>query len=233
MRGCLFVLVLGAALLVGIVWFGGPPIAGSVIAASLASSGFTAETLDVEVDADPPLTLAVGRADRVRITAGNVRWNGLVAQSMALELGHVDLIGRTAATVDGTFQGVALAGPGGAPVAAAIEIHGPASGAEASITVDGTAAATAARAAVEADFGIHPTSAELQAPNVIRILALGQTIDGHLELAPDGAIVAVGSFGTVRVIKPDPAIPIQLTGLTVADGRLVVTGIFDITALLR
>jgi hypothetical protein len=232
-RGCLFVLIVGAALLVGIVWFGGPPIAGSVITASLASSGFTAERLDVEVDADPPLTLAVGRADRVRITAADVRWNGLVAQSMALDLGQVDLVGRTATTVDGTFGGVAVAGPGGVPVAAVIDIHGPASGAETSITVDGSAAATAARAAVEADFGIHPTSVELRAPNIIRILALGQTIDGRLELAPDGAIVAVGSFGTVRVIEPDPAIPIQLTGLAVADGRLVVTGIFDIAALLR
>jgi hypothetical protein len=232
-RGCLFVLVIAAAFLVGIVWFAGPPIAGSVIAASLANSGFSAERLDVTVTADPPLKLAVGRADRVRITADGVHWNALLAGSMTLDLGQVDLVGRTAATVDGTFIDATLAGPGGAPVAATIDIHGPASGAATTITVAGTAAASAAIAAVEAGFGIHPLGAELRAPNVIRIVVPGQTIDGHLELATDGAIVAVSTFGTIRVLEPDQAMPIRLTGLTVVDGRLVLTGTFDVSALLR
>jgi hypothetical protein len=232
-RGCLFVLVVAGAFLVGIVWFGGPPIAGAVIEANLAGSGFRADRLAVAVAADPPLTLAVGRADRVTIDADGVRWNGLVAGSMSLVLGGMDLIGRTAATVEGRFDDVDLGGVGGPPLVAMIEIEGPASAAETTIRLAGTSVAAAAIAAFTSVLGVGPDSAELRPPNIIRLAAAGLTLDAELELSSDGAIVAVSSLGTVRVFQPDPAIPVRLTGLSVADGRLVLIGTLDVAALLR
>ena len=43
MRGCLFVLVLAAALICAIAWFGAPPIATTVVAAALRGNGFQAQ----------------------------------------------------------------------------------------------------------------------------------------------------------------------------------------------
>src|SRR5258705_598275 len=90
MRGCLSVLILAIAFLAVGVWFGGPPLASAVVRSTLTSTGFASDTLDVEVNADPPLTLAVGRAKAVDITATGVRWNGLRLATLELSLGSGD-----------------------------------------------------------------------------------------------------------------------------------------------
>ena len=69
MRGCLFVVIIAIMFLTGAIWFGGPPLASAVVTSSLASSGFSSQTLDVEVTAEPPLTLAIGRANTIAIDA--------------------------------------------------------------------------------------------------------------------------------------------------------------------
>src|SRR5919112_3846543 len=113
MRGCLTILVLAAAFVVGAIWFGGPPLAGTVVEASLTGAGLTADELDVTVSSDPPLGLVTGRADRVSIHATGVGWGSIEAESMDLDLIGVDLFGRTATSADGTFDGVAVEAPGG------------------------------------------------------------------------------------------------------------------------
>ena len=108
MRGCLGVLVIAVLFVVVGIWFGGPPIAAALVTTGLTSSGFHSDDLEVTVQADPPLSLALGRADRVVVSGTDVEWNGLTADTLDLTLHGVDLIGRSAAQANGVLTGVEL-----------------------------------------------------------------------------------------------------------------------------
>jgi hypothetical protein len=232
-RGCLSVLILAAAFLVGIVWFGGVPLAETVVEASLTSSAFEADELDVTVHADPPLVLALGRADRVEIEARGVRWEDLRAGSMTLRLDGVDLLGRTANTADGQFRDVELAVAGGEPALVGIAIHGPADGARTTIEIDGPTVNRMALAAFEKTFGTRPDSAELVAPNEIRVGIGDRQLNGTLRVDVDGALVVSSGLGTIRLVEPDPSLPLRLTSVSIVDSGLAMTGTLDVSALLR
>jgi hypothetical protein len=231
-RGCLSVLIIAAVFLVGIVWFGGVPLAETVVEASLTSSAFEADELDVTVHADPPLVLALGRADRVQIEARGVRWEDLRAGSMTMRLDGVDLLGRTATTADGQFRDVELAVAGGDPALVGIAIHGPADGARTTIEIDGPTVNRIALAAFEKTFGTRPDSAELVAPNGVRV-GIGDTeLNGTLRVEADGLVVSSG-LGTIRLVEPDPSLPLRLTSVSIVDDGLALTGTLDVSALLR
>lgn len=233
MRGCLSVLILAAVFLVGIVWFGGVPLAETVVEASLTSSAFEADELDVTVHANPPLVLALGRADRVQIEAQGVRWKELRAGSMTLRLDGVDLLGRTATTADGQFRDVELAVAGGDPALVGIAIHGPAAAALTTIEIDGPSVNRMALASFEKTFGVRPDSAELVAPNGIRVRIGDRQLDGTLRVDVDGALVVSSGLGTLRLVEPDPSLPLRLTSVSIVDGGLALTGTLDVSALLR
>src|SRR5260221_5250359 len=159
MRGCLSVLILAIAFLVVGVWFGGPPLASAVVRSTLSATGFASDTLDVEVRADPPFTLAVGRARSVAITATGVRWNGLRLATLALNLGSVDLVARTAATAEGNFGGVQLHGTGGQPILGDVQLSGSADAARTTSPMDPAAGSSMALAAFYASSGgYHPSA---------------------------------------------------------------------------
>jgi len=101
MRGCLSVLVIAALFVVVGAWFGGPPLASALVTTGLASSGLHAGHLDVKVQSDPPLGLALGRADRVVVSGTDVEWNGLTADTLDLTLNGVDFLGRRADQANG------------------------------------------------------------------------------------------------------------------------------------
>jgi hypothetical protein len=232
-RGCLSVLILAAAFLVGIVWFGGVPLAETVVEASLTSSAFEADELDVTVHADPPLVLALGRADRVEIEARGVRWKELRAGSMTMRLDEVNLLGRTATTADGQFRDVEFAVADGEPARVGIAIHGPADGARTTIDIDGPTVNRMALAAFEETFGTRPDSAELVAPNGIRVGIGDRQLDGTLRVDVDGALVVSSGLGTIRLVEPDPSLPLRLTSVSIVDGGLALTGSLDVSALLH
>lgn len=232
MRGCLSVLILAAAFLTGLVWFAGPPIASTVVEASLASSGFTADTLGVTVRAEPPLLLALGRADGVEIEATGIRWHGVKAGSMSLRLGGVDLVGRTATTANGRFGDVELATASGDPALVDVTIAGPADRARTTIELDAATINRLAIAAFEREFGTRPDSAELVAPDVIRVRVGGNVLSGMLRVASDGALVVVSSVVTVRLVEPDPSIPFRLTDVAAEPAGLQLTGTTDVASLL-
>ena len=233
MRGCLSVLIIAAVFLVGIVWFGGVPLAETVVEASLTSSAFEADELDVTVHADPPLELALGRADRVEIEARGVRWEDLRAGSMTMRLDGVDLLGRTATTADGQFNDVELAVAGGDPALVGIAIHGPADGARTTVEIDGPTVNRMALAAFEETFGTRPDSAELVAPNGVRVGIGDRELNGTLRVDVDGALVVASGLGTIRLVEPDPSLPLRLTSVSIVDGGLALTGTLDVSALLR
>ncbi len=232
MRGCLFVLLLGVAVLAGVAWFGGPPIAGAIVATTLTASGFEARTLDVVVEADPPLTLAVGRADRVSIEAEGVAWNDLRAESMELELTDVDLLARTAVRAVGRFDDVELASPDEEPVRVDVAFEGPAGRADTTVGIDRPSVIRLAIAAFEAELNIRPDAVALVAPDTVRFTAAGQSVDGRLRISADGAVEATTPLGTVRLVETNQ-IPLTLTGLTVGDDGLELLGRLDIASLLE
>jgi hypothetical protein len=233
MRGCLFVVIIAIMFLTGAIWFGGPPLASAVVTSSLASSGFSSQTLDVEVTAEPPLTLAIGRANTIAIDATGVTWNKLKLASLSLNLRSVDLIARTAKSADGQLGGVRFTGTGGQPVVADVDLSGPADAARATITVDAVTVSAMALAAFDADFGVRPSSATLVAPDIIQVKVGGLTLTGHLSIAKDGSIVATANGSTTRILAPDPSLPVLLTGLAVTPTELELRGTVDVSSLLR
>lgn len=234
MRGCLTVLVLAAAFLVGGIWFGGPPLAGTVVEASLTGAGLTADDLDVTVSSDPPLGLVTGRADRVAIHASGVAWGGIEAESMDLDLTGVDLFARTATAADGRFDGVEVPGPGGgAPILASVELSGPADAAPTTVRVDRPTVERVALAAFEAEFDVRPDAVSLAAPDEVRVTVGGRELAAHLEIAADGAVVARSALGTVSIMDARSSLPLVLTGLSLGPDGLVLNGSLDVASLLH
>jgi hypothetical protein len=232
LRGCLSVLLIAAAFFVATVWFGGPPLAESVVEASLTGSGLTADELDVTVTAEPPLVLALGRADRIQIEATGVRWKDLRAGSMSMQLNGVDLVGRTAITAYGQFREVELAVPGGDPALVGITIAGLTEDANATIDIDAPTVSRIAITAFEQEFGSRPDSIELVAPDQIRARFGGNSLGGTLRVE-GGALVLPTSVGTFRLVEPDPSIPLRLSGVAVDATGLALTGTIDLRSLLR
>jgi hypothetical protein len=232
-RGCLSVLLLGIGFVAAAIWFGGPPLAAAIVKSTLNGTGFASETLDVTVTADPPLTLAVGRTKSVAISATGVRWNGLRLASVALTLGSVDLVGRTAATADGRFGGVQLHGPGGRPVLADVALKGAADAATTTVTIDAATVSAMALAAFESNYGVRPASATLVAPDVIRLKIAGLTVSGQLAVAADGSLVAIANGSRIHLVDPDPSLPFHLTGVAATPTALQLQGTLDVGSLLR
>lgn len=233
MRGCLSVIVL-AAIFIGVAgWFGGPTIAGTLVSSGLAASGLDARRTDVRVEADPPIIVATGKADRIFVEADDVDWNGLRARSLDLTLEGVDLLGRRAATVDGRMLGVELPNIEPPGSLASVAIHGPADSATTTITIDGDTVEAMAMAAFEAKLGVQPDSASLEAPDVIRVRAGPLEIAGSMEIAPDGSVQVDTPLGTVAVVESSESLPLTLTDVAVKDGSLVLTGTLDVNDLLR
>lgn len=250
MRGCLSVLALAAVFLVAALWFGAQPLAGAVVEASLAAAGFQADTLDVEVTASPPLRLATGHADVVRIQATGMRWNELRASSVDISLGDVDLLNRTAATANGGFEDVDLGGADGAggtggaggaggagagaePLSARITLAGPASAAQTTISISGAIVERLVRDAVERELDVLPETVTLSAPDALALQVGGNLVSGRLILDVSGAVVLSTSIGTIRLVAPDPSIPLELSELAVESGALVLRGTLNVQGMLR
>jgi hypothetical protein len=233
MRGCLSVIVIAALFIFGAIWFGGPPLAGTVVEATLTGSGFAAAETDVDVDADPPLTLVAGRADRITIHATDVLWHGLPAGTMTLAIDDVDLFARTAGHVEGSFEDVELRTESGSAIPVTIAIDGPANGAETTIRVARATMERLALAAFEEQFNTKADEVALVAPNEVRFRIGEQTVGAKLELSEDGVVTAKSVLGTVRLVAADPAFPIELSGLAVADDGLSIEGVMDVASLLR
>ena len=104
MRGCLTILILAVIAVAVGLWVGAPPVAGALVATGMRSAGVGSDDLSVEVRADPPFELALGRADRIVIEGSDVDWNRLHADTLSLTLDDVDLIGRSAARADRPVQ---------------------------------------------------------------------------------------------------------------------------------
>jgi hypothetical protein len=233
MRGCLFVLVVAAALLAAFAWFGAPPLAGLAVRSALDSSGYRATTTSIAVDAAPPPRLLLGRADTVTIRGSGVEWRSLKARDLDLRLDDVDLFSRTAATVSGTIDGAELAGTTLDPPRVAITIDGPATGAIATILADRATVRRIVLAGVSATFHVDATDATLVAPDRLRVTTPGAVIEGSLVIDGDHVVAMATPLGSIPLLTLDESLPLRLTGVSVIEAGLRLEGVLDVTALLR
>jgi hypothetical protein len=233
MRGCLFVLVVAAAILGVAAWFGAPPLASTVITSALDGSGYHARVSTVTVTADPPVRLLLGRADRVTIDGTDVTWRTFQAARLQLTLDDVDLFGRSAGSIHGTITGAVLQAndPGAAPTAE-VTIDGSGAAAHATIRVSGNAVDGLVRARFSSSYGVVVTSISLIAPDTLRIEAPGTTVEGRLRIDDTGALVLVTGLGTAEVFRFDASFPLQLTAVRVAGTDLELDGTLDADTLL-
>lgn len=67
-----------------------PSAAGGLVELGLTAAGLRAEHLVVRVEADPPLRILLGRADRVVVEGSGITWDGTTAASLALVAADVD-----------------------------------------------------------------------------------------------------------------------------------------------
>ena len=232
MRGCLFVLIAAALVLSVAAWFGEPALASAVIDGALRGGGFQAASLTTTATADPPPRLLLGHADRVRIVAGDVTFRTFHADRLDLTLVDVDLLGRTAATIQGTIGGAAVTTPDGVPTTADVTIDGDAAAAPAEIRIDAATVDRVARATFGQQLGAAVTRTELVAPDVLRIVTPVATLEGRLLVDGSGTIVLENRLGQVRILTLDPSFPLRLRSVSVADGGLRILATLDAEALL-
>lgn len=236
MRGCLFVVLVGAAVLAVGGWLLAPTIAGALVAGALRASGFTAASQTLTVESDPPIRLLTGRADSLTLDATGVAWHGLSASGLGLELVDVDLVGRSAATVHGRFDGAAMdAGEGGsAPSATAtITFDGPADAAFTTIDVDRASVRALVSAAVSRSFSTQLSDVELVAPDRLRLVAPGASLEGSLRVTAPNELSLSTRLGTVPLVTIDPSLPLALRSASVDATDLRITGVLDVGRLLQ
>jgi len=234
-RGCLFVLVVAAALIGAIAWFAAEPVVDTVVRSALEGSGVRASSLTVTATSDPPPKLILGRADSLTIDASDLGWRTLHATRVQLTLDGVDLFGRTVTTIHGTIEGAEIAedgSPDPIPVAS-IALDGPADEAAVTITVERAAVRAVILAAIQREFGTGATDVQLVAPNVLRLTMPGATIEGTMVIASDGLLALSTRLGEVTMLRVDPAIPLQLRSVSVVDGGLRFGGVLDMNGLLH
>jgi hypothetical protein len=232
MRGCLSVLILAAVFLVAFTWFGAPPLAGVIVQAGLTGAGIQSDDLEVNVTADPPLALALGRADRVAISGTDVRWNDVRAGSLNLAFDDVDFLARTAESAFGSLEGVAFEDADGNEALGSVAFDGPADAADTAIRLPVATVQDMAARAIEREFGTAPEDVQLVGPNIMRIRTPAGTLDGTLEIGAGGALVVRSSLGTSRLVTPDASLPLRLTDVEVVGGELELSGTTDLTSLL-
>lgn len=229
MRGCLFVIALGAVVIAFMVVVGLPAVAAGVLSAGVTAAGLQAADTTVTVSSDPPTDLVGLHADRVRIRATHATFRGLEIGALDVTLRDVAIVDRTAAEVDGRLADVVVANVGGRSLTlASIALSGGGDAVTAATTIPATEAATLVADAVEGDLGTRPSSVSLQAPDQATV-TLSVAVHARLSVTA-GDLVARVTDGPaagreVTLLRGGEDLPIRLTGVAVtASGDLRLSG---------
>jgi hypothetical protein len=232
MRGCLFVLVIGAVVLVGGAWAGGPGIAGALVQGALEASGFHGRNTSVRVEADPPIEVVTGRADRVVVRSQDVTFDDLEADVLDLTLVDVSLTTRRFGSVEGTLEGVTVHQESGPVPVDHIDLAGPAANATATVVMDGEDVERLAADALNERLGLPIGGAVLTAPDVLSLTVAGQVVNARFVVEPDGSLsLAAPVPGNPRVVIVEGD-PFRIDTAQVVDGEFVLVGTLDLVALL-
>ena len=232
MRGCLFVVLLAAAVLGSAAWFGAPLAASAVLQAALANAGYRAASGTVRATSDPPPKLLLGRADRVEISGRDVDFRTFHAARLDLVLTDVDVVARTAGGVTGRIENAELRTTDGLAAVADVTIDGSGRTAAATITVDGSTVDRVVRDRFASEYGVTATGVALVEPDVLRISSGATTVEGRLEVDAAGAIALRTALGAVTILTLDPSFPLRFESVAVAAGDLRIDATLDTGALL-
>ena len=237
MRGCLFTLLLGAAVIALIVVVGLPQVAAGMVTTAVTTAGLRADDTTVTVSSDPPTDLVGLHADRVRIRASDALFRGLAIGNLDIRLGDVALLSRTIGEVDGTLKDVTVDNLGGREVTLdEIAIGGKSGDITASTVIPGAQAERLIADAIEERTGVRPTDVTLSSPDrleadigVIVGGSLDVTVDGDVVLAVDDNPLGVES---VTLVDGGGDLPIRITDVRVTrDGDLRLDGDLSIGLL--
>lgn len=234
MRGCLTFLMTVAVVAAVVAWFLPPPVADTVLSQSL--SVVFGGPAHVDVRTDFPPSLLTLHADRVDVTASDARLAGgtVRASNVSLRLADVDLLGRTAAAVDGTLDGVTIdATDLGAVSLVRVTLAGPSRAIDATATVAASEARRILAAAISSGSGRAASSVDLLPPASSRVTLGGVALTARLEVV-DGDLIArpdQPGVGPITVLTSSSVAPFALTSVSVENGELVLAGRVTGTAL--
>jgi hypothetical protein len=236
-RGCLFTLLLGAALIAIFVVIGLPAIAAGAITAGVQAAGLQSDDTVVTVTSDPPTDLLGLHADRVRIRATDATFRGMTIGSLDLTLHDLHLVDRTAAAVDGTLDDVVATGAGGHDLTLdSVEVTGGGDTITATTTIPAAQVEGLIADGIEAKLGARPTDVRLAPPDRLTV-ELVIAVKGRFVVSDDGALQVRVTNGpaagqVVTLLDADSGLPMRLTSATVtAEGDLELTGDLAVSLL--
>jgi len=225
-RGCLVVLVLAATFVVGAAWFGGPALAGWLVGAALAGSGFEGRNTTIAVTAEPPIEVLGGAADRVDIGADDATFGDLQAERLDVSLFDVDLVSRTFATVDGALTDVVLdTGASDAARASRIDLLGERESVVATAHLARDTVEDLVATAIRRQLGFPLGEVALEPPDRLVFTAGPVRITGRFLIESDGGLwLALDSPGRPRLELLPAADPLVFHEITIgADVEIVGT----------
>ncbi len=236
MRGCLFTLALAAVVITLVVFLGLPAVASGLVTAGLTAAGLQADDTTVSVHADPPTDLLTGTADRVVVHATDATFRGIRIGSLDIALEDVDVLDRTAGSVEGTLTDVTLPAETGGARLRSVTLGG---GGE-RLTVGTTMSKADAEAliadAIELRTGTRPTSVTLTAPDRLTVRAGGETMKGRFTADAGDLVVAItsgpGEGTEVVMLRGGDDLPMEISRARVTDtGGLRIEGVLAVGLL--
>ena len=236
MRGCLSVIVLAAAFAAAALWFGGPTAAAFLVDGALTTAGFQAAERHVAVEADPPLELATGKADAVRLRATDAEFPaGVTADELDLALGGVDVLDRDFETVTGRLEGAAVEAVGGGAIGPmTVDVDGPADAAEVTAHLPAASFLPLVRGALANAIGASPGDVRLTAPDRVTFSVGGVGANGRI-LVDDGALalrVSVPGADPETLTIFDPPAALEVRDARVDEDGLTLEGQLDVEDLI-
>jgi hypothetical protein len=230
-RGCLFTLLLGAIVIGFVIVVGLPAAASGILTAGLSTAGLVADDTTVTVTSDPPTDLLGLRADTVRVTATDATFRGMEIGALDLALGDVQILERTAGSVDGQLTDVTVTGAGDQRVTVErITLLGGPDGITTTTVIPSGEVEALIADAIKVQTGTRPTSVTLRAPDRVSFTLGGTRVAGRFAVTPDGDLVVRGDDGPMQggevvLVRGGDDLPIELTSVKVtASGGLRLTG---------
>lgn len=228
-----FLVTAGVAL--AVLWFGLPIAASGLVTATAVAAGLDGATTRADVQADPPLAVLLGHADRVRITSSNDTLRGVGIASLDLTLSGVGLLDRSAQSIDGTLSGIQAVADATSVRIDRATLSGDPAAARLVFLVqpDDVAAALQARLTSAGGGTVGPV--EARSPDGVTALVDGHDVTFTLSVEPNGSLVARppgGILGPVVLWAPGSGLPATLDGVSVVADGIRITGTLDAATLL-
>ena len=229
-RGCLVSILAFVAIVVGVLWFALPPIAGGLAIGALNNAGFHGTDTRVDVGADPPLRLLFLQANRARVHSTNVEIRNVHADAVDVTLRDVSIGGRRFGFIEGSLTDVRVT-PNDGPAfqARQIQIAGPAEAARVTISLDRASVQSLVSSAVATSTGTSVGSVTLASPDRASVVTSRGSITGRLAVTPAGDLVLLPSTGgSINLVGTGPDQPVRLQSVQVAGNGLEVSGTINL-----